>query len=153
MLEIGFISLGCPKNQLDLELMLGQTAACGYRITSRIEDADVIVVNTCSFIAPALEEADRNIRDAAKYKEHGKCRFLIVSGCLPQYLKEKALSEYPFVDALYSTKILANASDRSQIVAIQLLSSSLLILSTRTPCRPPSNSAERNISIKPIIWP
>jgi len=99
MLEIGFISLGCPKNQLDLELMLGQTAAYGYRITSRIEDADVIVVNTCSFIAPALEEADRNIRDAAKYKEHGKCRFLIVSGCLPQYLKEKALSEYPFVDA------------------------------------------------------
>ncbi|MEP0814134.1 MAG: 30S ribosomal protein S12 methylthiotransferase RimO [bacterium] len=96
---IGFISLGCPKNQLDLELMLGQAEVSGFRITNRIEEADILVVNTCAFIGPAVEEADRNIRDAARYKRDGRCSRLIVSGCLPQYMKDKAAEKYPFVDA------------------------------------------------------
>ena len=96
---IGFISLGCPKNQLDLELMLGQAGTRGYRITRHIDDADVLVVNTCAFIGPAVEEADRNIREVSRYKLYGKCKRLIVSGCLPQYLKDAAAEKYPYVDA------------------------------------------------------
>lgn len=96
---IGFISLGCPKNQLDLELMLGQAGNSGYAVTRHIDDADVLVVNTCAFIGPAVEEADRNIREASRYKLYGKCKRLIVSGCLPQYLKDAAAEKYPYVDA------------------------------------------------------
>ncbi len=110
-LAIGFISLGCPKNQLDLELMLGKANGDGFDITNRIEDADVIVVNTCAFIGPAVEEAEKNIRFASRYRENGKCSTLIVSGCLPQYLKDKAAHEYPKVDAFITPDEILNISN------------------------------------------
>ena len=96
---IGFISLGCPKNQVDLELMLARVIERGYSLTNRIENADIIVVNTCAFIGSAVDEADRNIRDALRYRRNGRCETLVVSGCLPQYLKDQAGVKYPEVDA------------------------------------------------------
>jgi len=74
----------------------------GYLITRRAEDADAIVVNTCCFIQPALVEADREIRQALRYRRRGRCRAVIVSGCLPQYLQERRFVQYPEVDAWLS---------------------------------------------------
>jgi ribosomal protein S12 methylthiotransferase len=96
--RIAFISLGCAKNQIDCELMLCRTEGAGFEITRRLEDADAIVVNTCSFIAPAIEEADSQIREALRYKERGRCRAVVVAGCLPQYLQQKRFEQYPQVD-------------------------------------------------------
>ncbi len=97
--RVAFISLGCPKNQVDCELMLSRTIGAGFEITRRLEDADAIVVNTCSFIAPAIAEADEQIHQARRYRERGRCKALVVAGCLPQYLQERRFTEYPFVDA------------------------------------------------------
>lgn len=96
--RIAFISLGCAKNQLDCELMLSKTVKEGFELTRRLEEADAIVVNTCSFIAPAIAEADGQIREALRYKEHGRCKAVVVAGCLPQYLQQKRFEQYPAVD-------------------------------------------------------
>ena len=96
--NVGFISLGCPKNQLDCELMISRAAGAGFKVTSQIEAADAIVVNTCAFIVPAQEEAAEAIAEAVEQKEAGRCRFVIVAGCLPQYLKDRSAEEYPAVD-------------------------------------------------------
>jgi ribosomal protein S12 methylthiotransferase len=97
--QVGFISLGCPKNQVDCELMLGAAIGAGFEITARIEEADAIVVNTCCFIAAAQDEARREILKAQRYRGRGRCRALVVTGCLPQYLQERSGTEYPGVDA------------------------------------------------------
>jgi ribosomal protein S12 methylthiotransferase len=110
-LAIGFISLGCPKNQLDLELMLGKAKSEGFEITNRVEEADIIVVNTCAFIGPAVEEAEKNIKYATRYRDNGRCSTLIVSGCLPQYLKNKAAVEYPQVDAFITPDEILNIAE------------------------------------------
>ena len=81
---VHFRSLGCPKNLLDTEVMLGSLAVHGYAIAERLEDADVAVVNTCSFIESAREESIQAVLDVAERKGEGKLRALIVTGCLPQ---------------------------------------------------------------------
>lgn len=91
--------------------MLSRTVGAGFEITRRMEDADAIVVNTCSFIAPAIAEADEQIRQARRYKEHGRCRALIVGGCLPQYLQERRFAEYPYVDAWLTPDTPGSAGD------------------------------------------
>ena len=96
--RIAFISLGCAKNQVDCELMLSRTVGAGFELTRRMADADAIVVNTCSFIAPAIEEADGQIREALRYKERGRCKAVLVAGCLPQYLQQRRFEQYPQVD-------------------------------------------------------
>lgn len=98
--RVGFISLGCPKNQVDLEIMLGRTANSGYEIVSSLDDADIVVINTCSFIEDAVQESDGQIREVGRWKERGRVKRILVTGCLPAYLKESFYEKYPFVDGI-----------------------------------------------------
>src|SRR5881394_1407665 len=80
--KVGFVSLGCPKNLVDSEVMMGMLASAGAEITPRAEEADVIVVNTCSFIDSAKQESVNTILEMAQHKITGKAQKLIVAGCL-----------------------------------------------------------------------
>ncbi len=80
--KVGFVSLGCPKNLVDSEVMMGLLAQAGAELTARAEDADVIVVNTCSFIASAQQESVNTILEMAQHKIDGKAQKLVVAGCL-----------------------------------------------------------------------
>src|ERR1700761_4881138 len=80
--KIGFVSLGCPKNLVDSEVMMGMLAQAGAELTRRAEDADVIVVNTCSFIESAQQESINTILEMAGHKATGKAKKLVVAGCL-----------------------------------------------------------------------
>jgi ribosomal protein S12 methylthiotransferase len=97
------ISLGCPKNQVDAEQMLGVLSGSGFEITPEQSEADVIVVNTCGFIESAKEESIEAILDAAKMKKQGKCKTIIVAGCLAQRYKDELLRELPEADAVIGT--------------------------------------------------
>ncbi len=97
------VSLGCPKNQVDAEQMLGVLAGSGYEITPEQAEADVIVVNTCGFVESAKEESIEAILDVAKMKKQGKCKTLIVAGCLAQRYREELLKELPEADAVIGT--------------------------------------------------
>jgi len=79
-LRVGVISLGCAKNRVDSEIMLGQLVQAGYKITSCAADADVMVINTCGFITPAKEEAINTILETAQLKENGRLKALLVGG-------------------------------------------------------------------------
>lgn len=96
--KVHMISLGCPKNLVDSEMMLGALTKEGYSITDNEEDAETIVVNTCSFIDESKQESINRILDAAELKETGKLKKLVVTGCLPQRYKEDLLEELPEVD-------------------------------------------------------
>jgi ribosomal protein S12 methylthiotransferase len=97
--RVGFISLGCPKNQLDCELMMSRAVDAELEIVYELARADVIVVNTCAFIREAQAEADEAIREALACKLRGTCRAVVVAGCLPQYLQQQRHVRYPDVDA------------------------------------------------------
>jgi ribosomal protein S12 methylthiotransferase len=97
------VSLGCPKNQVDAEQMLGVLAGSGFELTADQEVADVIVVNTCGFIESAKEESIEAILEAAKMKKQGKCRAVVVAGCLAQRYKEELGKELPEADAIIGT--------------------------------------------------
>lgn len=101
--RVHFRSLGCPKNQLDSEIMLGHLASHGYAIAEELDAADVVVINTCSFIESAREESIEAILDVAQRKESGALRGLIVSGCLPQRYGAELARELPEVDAFVGT--------------------------------------------------
>ncbi|MFO0367462.1 MAG: 30S ribosomal protein S12 methylthiotransferase RimO, partial [Acidobacteriota bacterium] len=81
-MKIGFVSLGCPKNLVDSEVMMGDLVSKGHELTPHPDEADVIVVNTCSFIDPAKKESIDTILEMAQYKETGRAQRLIVAGCL-----------------------------------------------------------------------
>ncbi len=98
--KVGFVSLGCPKNRTDTEVMLAEVAAAGYRITPEETEADAVIVNTCAFIESAKREAIDNILDIAWLKEHGTLSALIVTGCLSQRYGEEILTDLPEVDAV-----------------------------------------------------
>ena len=97
MKRVGFISLGCPKNRLDTELMLGFLREAGYSVVSE-ESAEILVVNTCGFIQEAKEEAIETTLGAAGYKDEGRCQFLIMAGCFSQRYVQEAAWEFPEVD-------------------------------------------------------
>jgi len=97
------ISLGCPKNQVDAEQMLGMLAGAGFEITSEQHEADVIVVNTCGFIESAKEESIEAVLDAATMKREGRCAKVIIAGCLAQRYKNELLKELPEADAVVGT--------------------------------------------------
>ncbi len=99
-MKIGFISLGCPKNQLDTEVMLHEVVAAGYEITSEDIEADIIIINTCAFIESAKQEAIDNILDEAWLKENRSLKGIIVTGCLSERYREQILEEMPEVDAV-----------------------------------------------------
>jgi len=102
-LRVGLINLGCPKNQVDAEVMLGQLSAAGYRIAETPEEAELLIVNTCGFIQEAKEESLQHILQAAELKRAGRCRALVVSGCLPQRYREELPRLLPEVDAFVGT--------------------------------------------------
>ena len=99
-MKIGFVSLGCPKNQLDTEVMLHEVVEAGYEITPEDTEADVIIINTCAFIESAKKESIDNILDVAWLKKHGHLKAIIVTGCLAERYREEVLSEFPEVDAV-----------------------------------------------------
>jgi ribosomal protein S12 methylthiotransferase len=100
---VHFHSLGCPKNLLDTEVMLGTLASSGYALAERLDDADVAVVNTCAFIESAREESVKAILAVADLRESGRLRALVVTGCLPQRYGAELAKELPEVDAFLGT--------------------------------------------------
>lgn len=99
-MKIGFISLGCSKNQLDTEVMLHELVSAGYEITPEETEADIVVINTCAFIESAKKEAIDNILDVAWLKKHKGLKAIIVTGCLSERYREEIFTELPEVDAL-----------------------------------------------------
>ena len=99
-MKIGFVSLGCPKNQLDAEVMLHELVMAGYELTADETEADVVIINTCGFIESAKKEAIDNILDIAWLKENRSLRGLIVTGCLAERYRNTILEEFPEVDAV-----------------------------------------------------
>jgi ribosomal protein S12 methylthiotransferase len=111
--KIGFVSLGCPKNLVDSEVMMGMLSSAGAQITTRAEDADIIVVNTCSFIDSAKQESVDTILEMANFKTEGRAKKLVVAGCLVERYRNEIQKNIPEVDAVVGTgeleKILAAA--------------------------------------------
>ncbi|MGD8368794.1 MAG: 30S ribosomal protein S12 methylthiotransferase RimO [Desulfobacterales bacterium] len=103
MKTVHMVSLGCARNRVDSEQMLGLLSGAGWRITEDPAEAEVIVVNTCSFITPAAEESIDTILELAEYKEKGRCRRLIVAGCLPERYRQDLAETLPEVDAFLGT--------------------------------------------------
>ena len=101
--KIGFVSLGCPKNLVDTEVMMGLLQQAGAELTPRAEDADVIVVNTCSFIASAQQESVNAILDMARHKTSGRAQRLVVAGCLVERFRDQIRHDIPEVDAVVGT--------------------------------------------------
>src|ERR1700674_2076329 len=103
MPKVGFISLGCPKNLVDSEVMMGILARQGYELTPHAEEADVLVVNTCSFIAPAQQESVDTILEMAEHKKFGRAQRLVVAGCLVERYRDLIREQIPEVDAVIGT--------------------------------------------------
>ena len=102
-MKILFISLGCDKNLVDSEHMLGLLVEHGFEITDSEEDAEVIVINTCCFIHDAKEESIQNILEMAKYRTAGSCKVLLVTGCMAERYRDEIIEEIPEVDAVLGT--------------------------------------------------
>src|ERR1700757_2394798 len=100
--KVGFVSLGCPKNLVDSEVMMGMLAQGGAELVSSAEDAEVIVVNTCSFIESAQQESVNTILEMARLKS-GKARKLVVAGCLVERFRDDIRKNIPEVDAVVGT--------------------------------------------------
>jgi ribosomal protein S12 methylthiotransferase len=103
MKKVGFISLGCPKNLVDSEVMMGQLRQSGYEITADASEADTLVVNTCGFIESAKQESVDAILEAARLKTEGKAERLVVAGCLVERYRDELRAEMPEVDAFIGT--------------------------------------------------
>jgi len=104
-LKLGLVSLGCPKNLVDSEVMLGVIEQYGLEITNDPAQADILLVNTCAFIESAKQESIDNILAMAEYKKTGSCKYLIVTGCLAQRYAAEVFQEMPEVDALVGTNV------------------------------------------------
>ena len=102
-MKILFVSLGCDKNLVDTEKMLGILGGDGFQFTDSEEEADVIIINTCCFIGDAKEESVNTILEMARCKEEGRCKALLVTGCLAQRYKDEILTEIPEVDGILGT--------------------------------------------------
>ena len=102
-MKAGFISLGCAKNLVDTEVMLGILRDNGIELTPDPAEADILIVNTCSFIQSAKEESITTVLNMAEYKESGKCRSLIIAGCLGQRYKQELLDDIPEANAIIGT--------------------------------------------------
>ena len=115
-MKVGFISLGCPKNQLDTEVMLHEILQAGYEITPEDIDADVIIINTCAFIESAKKEAIDNILDVAWLKKNRSLKAIIVTGCLAERYGEEILEELPEVDAVLGVGSIHNIVEAIEAV-------------------------------------
>jgi ribosomal protein S12 methylthiotransferase len=137
---VGFVSLGCPKNLVDSEVMIGMIARAGGELTPRAEDADVIVVNTCSFIESAQQESVDTILEMAGHKTAGRAKKLVVAGCLVERFRDQIQKDIPEVDAVVGTGelegILAAAGLRMPALNRPKTDSPFIVL----PSRPEGNA-------------
>ena len=101
--KVGFVSLGCPKNLVDSEVMMGLLDRAGARLTANPEDAEILVVNTCSFIDTAKQESVDTILEMARLKSSGRAKKLIVAGCLVERYRDEIQKNIPEVDAVVGT--------------------------------------------------
>src|SRR5438034_3342783 len=113
--KVGFVSLGCPKNLVDSEVMLGMLARQGYAITAHKEDADVIVVNTCGFIDSAKKESIDTILEMAALKTDGNCKKLVVAGCLAERYRSEIQKEIPEIDFIFGPDELGRVLEAVQL--------------------------------------
>ena len=113
--KVGFVSLGCPKNLVDSEVMLGTLARQGYAITAQKEDADVIVVNTCGFIDSAKKESIDTILEMAGLKTDGNCKKLVVAGCLAERYRSEIQKEIPEIDFIFGPDELGRILEAVQL--------------------------------------
>ena len=116
MTKVGFISLGCSKNLVDTEVMLRTLYDAGFEITPDETEAEIIVINTCGFIESAKQESIENILDAAKLKEWGKCRHIVVTGCLAERYRDEIMEEMPEVDAIIGVGSLKDITEACSAV-------------------------------------
>jgi ribosomal protein S12 methylthiotransferase len=125
MKKVGFVSLGCPKNLVDSEVMMGALAEAGYEITSSAEDAETVVVNTCGFIESAKQESIDAILEATRLKSEGKAKRVVVAGCLVERYRNDLMNELPEVDAFIGTnevtRILEAADEKTNFRSLPLL--------------------------------
>jgi ribosomal protein S12 methylthiotransferase len=129
--KVGFISLGCPKNLVDSEVMMGMLTHAGADLTPRAEDADIIVVNTCSFIDSAQQESVNTILEMAKLKNQGRPRKLVVAGCLVERFRDEIRKNIPEVDAVVGTGELENILAAAGVAPPQETNSPFKILTSR----------------------
>ncbi len=129
--KVGFVSLGCPKNLVDTEVMMGMLAHAGAELVPRTEDADVIVVNTCSFIESAQQESVNTILEMARHKTAGKAQKLIVAGCLVERFRHDIRKNIPEVDAVVGTGELESILGAAGLSNTSLPDSPFNILASR----------------------
>src|SRR3990170_4786494 len=129
-MNIGFLSLGCPKNLVDGEVMLGLAEQAGHQITADAGDADVLVVNTCAFIDSAKQESIDAILQMAEHKRGGRCQRLVVTGCLAERYREELRAEIPEIDAVLGTgevpdivRAIGNGSEADRLASGRLTAS------------------------------
>src|SRR5438128_10926963 len=113
--KVGFVSLGCPKNLGNSEIMLGALSRRGYSITAQKEDADVIVVNTCGFIDTAKRESIDTILEMAELKTQGNCKKLVVAGCLAERYRSEIQKEIPEIDFIFGPDELGRILEAVQL--------------------------------------
>ena len=118
-MKVGFVSLGCPKNQLDTEVMLHEVASAGYEITPDETEADVVIINTCGFIESAKRESIENILDIAWLKKNRSLRAIVVTGCLAERYRENILEEMPEVDAVLGVGSIHNIVEAIEAVTVK----------------------------------
>ncbi|HYH00798.1 MAG TPA: 30S ribosomal protein S12 methylthiotransferase RimO [Terriglobales bacterium] len=133
--KVGFVSLGCPKNLVDSEVMMGMLSNAGAQITPSAEDADIIVVNTCSFIDSAKQESVDAILEMAQHKTSGRARKLVVAGCLVERYRDEIRKNIPEVDAVVGTGELENILRVAGVEPAANANSPFTILSNGTPER------------------
>src|SRR6202167_3140198 len=129
--KVGFVSLGCPKNLVDSKVMMGILADGGAELVARAEDADVIVVNTCSFIASAQQESVDTILEMARHKTDGRARKLVVAGCLVERFRDEIRKNIPAVDAVVGTGELEGILAAAGIAPRPVTNSPFKILTSR----------------------
>src|SRR5436190_14761487 len=129
--KVGFVSLGCPKNLVDSEVMMGMLAQAGAQLTPHAEDADILVVNTCSFIESAQQESVNTILEMARHKTDGRARKLVVAGCLVERFRNDIRKNIPEVDAVVGTGELEGILAAAGIAPAQPADSPFRILTSR----------------------
>jgi ribosomal protein S12 methylthiotransferase len=141
--KIGFVSLGCPKNQIDSEVMLGTLVRSGFELTREEDKAEILIVNTCGFIDRAKQESIDTIIELGELKKTGRCKALIATGCLTQRYRDELLKELPELDAIVGTGdfpkiadlclLLLSRANGSRSVPVQWTGSPTFLYGTETP--------------------
>jgi ribosomal protein S12 methylthiotransferase len=146
--KVGFVSLGCPKNLVDSEVMMGILAQAGADLTTRAEDADIIVVNTCSFIESAQQESVNTILEMARHKTEGRAKKLVVAGCLVERFRQQIPKDIPEVDAVVGTGELESILGATGIATATVTASPFVILKSR----PEGDAREANGRFSRDTW-